>query len=53
MNKTTPARGRVVFLKQILKLIPREMVSRQAREARVAASGSSGWWFHGIAGVPE
>jgi hypothetical protein len=36
MNKTTPASSNVIVLKQILNLIPREMINRPARETDVA-----------------
>ena len=35
MNNKTPARAYVIVLKQILNLIPREMISRHARETGV------------------
>jgi hypothetical protein len=37
MNKTTPTRANVIVLKQILNLIPREMINRHARETGVDA----------------
>jgi hypothetical protein len=37
MNKTTPTRANVIVLKQILNLIPREMINRHARETGVEA----------------
>jgi hypothetical protein len=37
MNKKTPTRANVVVLKQILKLIPRGMINRHARETGVEA----------------
>ncbi|MEO0017197.1 MAG: hypothetical protein RLZZ522_480 [Verrucomicrobiota bacterium] len=36
MNNKSPARSNVVVLKQILNLIPREMINRHARETGVA-----------------
>ncbi len=35
MNKKTPTRGNVVVIKQMLNLIPREMINRIARETGV------------------
>ena len=37
MNKTTPARGNVIVLKQLLNLIPRGMINRLAIQTGVQA----------------
>ena len=35
MNNKTPTRANVIVIKQILNLIPREMINRHARETGV------------------
>ena len=40
MNNKTPTRANVIVLKQILNLIPRGMINRQARETGVEAKAA-------------
>lgn len=41
MNKTTPTRANVVALKQLLNLIPRDLIGRHARETGIDAKARS------------
>lgn len=41
MTKTTPARSNIVALKQVLNLIPRNLISRHARETGVGGKARS------------